>query len=174
MPRNYYEAKRLIRLKQLIRERIHACKKDCCIFYGELENAERCPKCGESRYEDPIRRIPWKQMSYFPIIPGIHALFQSRERAQLMSWHHGSERTDGFGRVLADCRAWKQFDDLYPWFRRDPRNLRLGLSLDGISHFSQRASTWTMWPIFLVNYNIPPWLAFKPENIFLSMILPGR
>lgn len=31
-----------------------------------------------------------------------------------------------------------------------------------------------MWPIFLVNYNIPPWLAFKPENIFLSMILPGR
>jgi hypothetical protein len=63
---------------------------------------------------------------------------------------------------------------LYPWFQRDPRNLKVGISLDGMSPFSQRASTWTMWPVFLVNYNIPPWMALKAENILLSMILPGR
>ena len=31
-----------------------------------------------------------------------------------------------------------------------------------------------MWLGFLVNYNIPPWLAFKSKNIFLSLILPSR
>ena len=78
VPRNYYEAKRLIRSKQLIRQRIHACKKDCCIFYGELENAERCPKCGESRYEDPIRRIPSQGSHFeFPVWDLMHFPFES-------------------------------------------------------------------------------------------------
>ncbi|XP_074377710.1 uncharacterized protein LOC141719233 [Apium graveolens] len=35
------------------------------------------------------------------------------------------------------------------------------------------SSTHNIWPIVIVNYNLPPWLNMKPENLILSTIIPG-
>lgn len=32
-------------------------------------------------------------------------------------------------------------------------------------------TSYSTWPIILVNYNLPPWLCMKPENLILSTII---
>ena len=64
------------------------------------------------------------------------------------------------------------FDNKWPDFAQDPRNIRLGLALDGVNPFSNQSTKWSTWPVFLVNYNLPPWLATKPFFLMLSLIIP--
>jgi len=56
----------------------------------------------------------------------------------------------------ADDEAWKHFDEVYSDFAEDARNLRLGLATDGFNPFSEQNSRYSMWPVFVVPYNLPP------------------
>ena len=42
------------------------------------------------------------------------------------------------------------------------------------SPFGQRSTTYSVWPIVVVNYNIPPWLTTKKGHLILSFLVPGR
>ena len=57
----------------------------------------------------------------------------------------------------ADGEAWKDFDRKFGWFAEDARNLRLGLATDGFNPFGNMTSSYSMWPVFVVPYNLPPW-----------------
>ena len=61
------------------------------------------------------------------------------------------------------------FDNRWPDFSQDPRNMRLGLALDGMNPFSDQSTKWSTWPVFLINYNLPPWLATK--SFFLDVVI---
>ena len=64
-------------------------------------------------------------------------------------------------------------EDKWPHFKEEPRNIRIYLAVDGVNPFTQMKSIYTVWPIFVINNKIPPWLSIKRENIMLSMIIPG-
>ncbi|XP_074377192.1 uncharacterized protein LOC141718712 [Apium graveolens] len=64
-------------------------------------------------------------------------------------------------------------DAKYPEFSSEPRNVRLGITTDGFNPFRKMSATHSTWPIIVVNYNLPPWLNMKPENLILSTIIPG-
>lgn len=64
-------------------------------------------------------------------------------------------------------------DREYPDFAAEPRNLRLGLASDGFNPFAQQSTKYSIWPVMLVNYNVPPWQSIKNGHIFLTMIIPG-
>jgi len=72
-----------------------------------------------------------------------------------------------------DSATWAQVNDQWPEFAADPRNLRLGLSTDGMNPFAMQNMKYSTWPVFLVNYNLPPTLCMKAENIMLSLLIPG-
>ena len=91
-----------------------------------------------------------------------------------MSWHAKSRSTDGVMRVPADSDAWKYVDSKWPLFAGEARNIRLGLAMDGVNPFGLCSSSWSTWPVCLVNYNIPPWLATKKGHLFLALIVPGK
>ncbi|XP_013632806.1 PREDICTED: uncharacterized protein LOC106338356 [Brassica oleracea var. oleracea] len=61
----------------------------------------------------------------------------------------------------------------YPTFVAEERNMRLGLSTDGFNPFNMKNSMYSFWPLLLVNYNLPPDLCMKKENIMLSLLIPG-
>lgn len=67
-----------------------------------------------------------------------------------------------------------KFDNRCPNFSQDPHNIRLGLALDGVNPFSDQSTKWSTWPVFLINYNLPPWLATKPFFLMLSLIIPRK
>ena len=69
---------------------------------------------------------------------------------------------------------WMEFDNKWSDFSQYPRNIRLGLALDGVNPFSDKGTKWSTWPVFLINYNLPPWLATKPFFLMLSLIIPGK
>ncbi|GKF41917.1 reverse transcriptase domain-containing protein, partial [Tanacetum coccineum] len=55
-----------------------------------------------------------------------------------------------------DGRAWKKFDTRYPKFAAEPRNVRLGLAADGFNPFDNLSQSYSMWPVILTTYNLPP------------------
>ena len=57
------------------------------------------------------------------------------------------------------------------WFFSDPRDIALGLSMDGFVPFKHR--TKTAWLIILFNYNLPPEERFRKDNIISVGIIPG-
>ena len=67
---------------------------------------------------------------------------------------------------------WMQFDNRWTDFTQHPRNMRLGLVIDGVNPFSDQSNKWSTWPMFLINYNLTPWLETKPF-FMLSLIIPG-
>ena len=69
----------------------------------------------------------------------------------------------------ADGDAWKDFDDKYPDFALDPRNLRLGLATDGFSPFVNMSNSYSMWPVLVIPYNLPPMQCTDQSNCLMAL-----
>ena len=61
-----------------------------------------------------------------------------------------------------------------PSFALEPRNLRLGLSLDGVNPFPHSNTIHSTWPVLLLIYNLPPYLVTKKFFIQLSILISGK
>ncbi len=49
--------------------------------------------------------------------------------------------------------------------------MRLRLFTHGLNPFGEKHSTWSLWLVLLVNYNILPWLTTKKHFMMLSLII---
>ncbi|XP_074351848.1 uncharacterized protein LOC141690996 [Apium graveolens] len=103
----------------------------------------------------------------------LQRLFMCKDYSKLMTLHALERTKDGKLRYPADVEGWKSMDANHPNFVADPRNLRLGLAADGINPYRSMNISHNTWPIILVNYNLPPWLIMKPDNLILSTLVPG-
>jgi hypothetical protein len=79
-----------------------------------------------------------------------------------MQWHKRDELvSDEKLCHPTDCRAWKHVDSLYPKFVYNPRNVGLGHASNDFNPFGMLNVTYTIWPVILIPYNLPPWLCLK-------------
>ena len=168
LPATTYEAKQLVCPLGLEVQKIHACPNDCILYRGEYENLDACPVCSALRYkirkddpgdvegEPPRKRVPAKVMWYLPIIPRLKRLFRNKDNAKLMRWHKEERKKDSMLRHPADGSQWRKIDRTYPKFDLDARNIRFGLSTDGMNPFGEMSSGHSTWPVTLCMYNIPP------------------
>jgi hypothetical protein len=185
LPVNTYEANKYLRGMGLGYEKIPACCNDCILFWKGNKDLDSYVKCGQSRWNDEIeldddgqpisstKRKPVKVLRWFPIIPRLQRLFMSQHTAPHMRWHADGHTNDGVLRHPADGEAWKAFDNLYPDFSADSRNVRLGLMLDGFNTFGNMSTSHSTWLVMLVPYNILPWMSMKQTPFILSLIIPG-
>ena len=56
----------------------------------------------------------------------------------------------------------------------DIRNVRLGLATDGFNPFGLMSSTYSMWPVMVMPYNLPPWKCMIEPFMMMSLLIPGR
>jgi hypothetical protein len=96
-----------------------------------------------------------------------------------MLWHAENKSDqdggDGLVRHPCDSKAWKHFhENVDPSFANDSRNAHFALAADGVNPFKQNRSSWSTWPVLLLNYNLPPWLSTKKFFILLALLIPGR
>ena len=151
-------------------QKIHACPNDCILYCGkEYENLDACPICKALHYkirrdEDPgdlegqppkTKRVLAKVMWYFPIIPRLRCLFMNKEHSKRIWCHKEERKQDGMLRQPADGSQWRNIDRTYPEFAEDARNIRFGLSTDGMNPFSEMSSSHSTWPVTLCMYNLP-------------------
>ncbi|GJZ96455.1 hypothetical protein Tco_0668789 [Tanacetum coccineum] len=58
-------------------------------------------------------------------------------------------------------------------FDAEPRNVRLGLAADGFNPFGNLSQSYSIWPVILTTYNLPPWLCMKESSFMLTLLIPG-
>ena len=59
-------------------------------------------------------------------------------------------------------------------FGRDPRDIHLGIALDGMNPYSEKRSTQSLTPVIVFNYNLPPWMVTKKYFVMLCLLIPTR
>nr|GEZ37452.1 hypothetical protein [Tanacetum cinerariifolium] len=149
LPPSYYAIKKTFKTTGLGYESIHACEHDCCLFRGDdNKDLDFCPVCNTSRWKDSNtlgKKISKKVKCTEP----------------------------GKMQHLVDGRAWKNFDTKYLDFAKEPINVRLGLAADGFNPFDNLSQAYSMWPVILTTYNLPPWLCMKESSFMLTLLIPG-
>ena len=177
MPDLWTSAKKILRSLGLKYEIIHACPNDCMLYRGDKKDESSCSECDHPRYRPNMasRKIPYKSMRYFPLIPRLLHSFRCSDLAELMVWHSRNRSEDGVMRLAVDSPTNKLIETRWPEFKTDPRHLRLGLATDGVSPYTLggKGQPYSVWPVVLTNYNIPPWCSMKRGHLMLSMVIPG-
>lgn len=46
--------------------------------------------------------------------------------------------------------------------------------MDGFNSYSVQNTNYYVWPIVVINNNIPPWFSVKNEHLKLALIILGR
>ncbi len=113
-------------------------------------------------------------MHYMPIIPRIKQLFLTKSKAMLMDWHVANKSEDGVMRGPANSKTWQIVEDRWPQFKEEPRHLTLGLAIDGVNPYSLQQSKYSVWPIVVLDYNLPPHLTMNNAFMWFAFIIPGR
>ncbi|KAJ0475406.1 putative Transposase-associated domain-containing protein [Helianthus annuus] len=173
LPKNFYETKKSLEKLSLPYERIDVCKNHCMLFYKQDKTLTRCKYCKESRYKSHKNKVPNLVMSYMPIGPRLKRLYMSSKTAKDMTWHHDHKTTEGSMAHPSDGIAWKHFDAVDPDFAKEIRNVRLGLCTDGFNPNNSNSIPYSLWPVFLTIYNLPPWMCMKDSFIEVCLIIPG-
>ena len=181
LPKTEYEASKILRRLGLAYKMIHACPRGCCLFKGHLEDVEKCPVCEADRYRMCGRsRVPSLILRHFPLIPQLQRMYSSKKLSKLNVWHHFNKSVDGKMRHTADSPQWNfVHTELEPeagheTFGRDPRDIHLGLAVDGMNPHSEKRSTQSLTPIIMFNYNLPPWMVTKKYFVMLCLLIPTK
>ncbi|XP_058746192.1 uncharacterized protein LOC131619068 [Vicia villosa] len=98
-------------------------------------------------------------------------LFANANDAKNLRWHAEERKCDGQIRHVVDSLQWKKIDSLF--LGKESRNLRLGLSTDGMNPFGTLNTNHTSWPVLLMIYNLSPRLCMKRKYVMLSMMISG-
>ena len=153
---------------------IDACRNGCVLYRREYSELEACPVCDAGRYKFVgTSKVPSKVLRHFPLVPRLKRMFSTPQLASLMTWHGDNVSIDGKMRGPYDSPQWQHVREKHVEFSSDSRNVHLGLCADGVNPYSQKRSTHSLCPVFLLNYNIPPWLTIKKFFIMLSLLIPG-
>ncbi len=174
---SWKEAKKILSSIGMEYQIVHACVNDCMLFHGNNAHLTECSTCEEARY-DPhmlIEKVPKKSIRWFPIIPRLLHMYRCTNLAELMVWHKKHRSEPGVMRLPVDSPAHKHVESTWPEFERDPRHVRLGLASDGVSPHSLggKGRPTSVWPVVVMNYNLPPWLSMRKGFLLLSLIIPG-
>ncbi|XP_058769046.1 uncharacterized protein LOC131642899 [Vicia villosa] len=183
LPSRYYEAKKILCQLGLEHEKIHACPNDCILYRKEYVNYNHCLKCKASRYkkkdgessdDEEVKKCPPVKVAWYqPIISKFKRLFANGDYTENLRWHAEERKCDGQIRHVDDSLQWKKIDSLFPNFGKESRNLRLGLSIDGMNLFGNRNTNHSSWPVLLMIYNLSPRLCMKRKYIMLLMMISG-
>jgi len=110
-----------------------------------------------------------QKMYYFPITPRLQAMFRCPSISKLMTWHHDHKNKNDVMREPANSPAWK-FAHRQWNFLQNPCSMFLGMAMDGLNSFGNNSSAYSIWPIVLTYYNLPPWLAIKASFLILAIL----
>ncbi|KAL2235890.1 UNVERIFIED_CONTAM: hypothetical protein Sindi_1321200 [Sesamum indicum] len=90
-----------------------------------------------------------------------------------MTLHANHQTKEGSMCHPFDAEAWRHFDQTYPDFAAEPRNVRLSLCTNGFAPHGQYDRTYSCWLITLTSYNLSPRMCISSEYMFLKIVIPG-
>lgn len=157
----------------------------CIAYTGSLEETASCPVCNVSRYRpatehsEHIRRgrhtrqQPRKQFVYLPLIERLQIQYRNGSRAhQLKTYRAGQYETfNGTRRDVFDGDLYRQYHVQELGLFQDRHDIALQLSCDGVQVTSMKNHE--IFPVIVVNLNLPPDVRYLQKNILSSFVVPG-
>ncbi|KAL0444346.1 UNVERIFIED_CONTAM: hypothetical protein Slati_2157300 [Sesamum latifolium] len=119
------------------------------------------------------KRSGYATLRYLPITPRLQRLYASNTTAKHMSWHANHETENGVICHPSNAKARKHFNETHSDFASEPRNVCLGLYVDGFAPYGQYGKSYSCWPVIITPCNLPPGMCMKSEYMFLLFIIPG-
>jgi hypothetical protein len=120
-----------------------------------------------------IRHLWWLFAWYFPLIPHLRWLFMNKVNIELLQWHVRECKKDAILCHPTDGIQWRNFDWKHKDFATEVRNIRFGLSTDGMNPFGETRSSHSTWPVTLCIYNLPSWLCMQHKFIMMPLLICG-
>lgn len=169
------EAKKLIKDLGLPYIKILACKKNCMFFYDRFNDLMHCEMCYLERFTEDglhhhgnLKLKLNKVLHYLPITHCLKQLISHKKWAGFMSYHvsENANANDIIGQPN-QSQAWKHLDNFDPDFPPEVGIVRLGLCINRFNALSNMASTYTMWLLFIIVYNLPSNLYMKQLYIYM-------
>jgi hypothetical protein len=97
----------------------------------------------------------------------------NKANAKLLQWHTREHKKDAMLHHPANGIQWRNFDRKHKDFAAEVRNIRFGLSTDGMNPFGETGSSHSTWPITLFIYNLLSWLCMKRKFIMMHLLISG-
>ena len=113
----------------------------------------------------------------------LQAMMKDKTLAKQLRYRHTHTTTSGDDGVIRDVFDCSVYQELLKkqvvvngqtqghMYFSDPRDIALGISLDGVTYFSRRQHS--VWPVILVNYNLPPRVRTRRNRILCYGVIPG-
>ncbi|KAL0290015.1 UNVERIFIED_CONTAM: hypothetical protein Scaly_2213200 [Sesamum calycinum] len=176
LPLDSYSTKKLIRSLGLPVDKIDACKNGCILYWKDDIDLDYCKFSGETRYKltrerNPIRKkAPYAILRYLQLAPRpAKVVYASKATAKQMTWHANHQTEEKSMCHPSDAEAWRHFDQTYPNFAVEPRNVRLDLCTDRFAPHGQYGRTYSCWPIILTSYNLLPRMCMSFDYVLLTI-----
>jgi len=150
VPKNYLELKKKVWSFGLDVQTIDCCRNSCILYFKEDSALEKYKFCNSPRWkpkksgDNGKKPKSYVKIFYFPLTPGLQRLYASRSTVEHMRWHYNNRREDGVLCHPSDGEVWKHFVCKHSDFAYEPRNVRLGLCVDGFTPFSQSAQPYSI------------------------------
>ena len=101
-------------------------------------------------------------------------LYCCRHTAKEIRWHYNDRlNKEGLLHHTVDGKMWKDFDTNFLEFVNESRNVQLGLAVDDFNLFGNMSLFYSVWPVVLTAYNLPPWLCIKNSYFMLTLLILG-
>jgi hypothetical protein len=97
----------------------------------------------------------------------------NKANCDLLQWHAREHKKDVMLYHPANGIQWRNFDRKHKDIVAEVRNIRFGLSTDGINPFRETGNSHSTWPATLCIYNLPSWLCMKCKFIMMSLLISG-
>lgn len=82
-------------------------------------------------------------------------MYNNAKDAKFLMWHANERVIDGMLRHPADSPKLANIYNDYPYFGKEPRNICLALSTDGINPHGIHSRSHNTWPMIILIYNLP-------------------
>lgn len=153
-----------------------ACINSCCCFV-EYPDLVSCPFCGHPRYQYHLGDVnncvlkPYRTFDYLPISHRIKSMWASRDIAEMMKSYRAKFML-GASNIRTDYWDSDLYKDIHArGMLTNLTDMGFLLTADGVSLF--QIGSFEVWPIFLINLNLPPLERVKEDNILSIGFIPG-
>jgi hypothetical protein len=157
---------------------MYDCCRNSCMAFTLNTTAEVCSYCGEARYHPGTGKAV-AQFAYIPVIHRLRLMWSDKAKAnEMLEYRWNVEqmgKADEDGPPLRSdfwtgqlCRDLKEKKGLFSKLM----DMGLSLSTDGVKVFKTR-SAFNIWPLMLVNLNLPPSVRYRRKNLLIVGFIPG-
>ena len=75
--------------------------------------------------------------------------------------------------IHGDGFSLRVINERWSIFKEEPCNVRISMVANGVNPFGELISNYSIWPFFVINNNLHPWMSIKRETVMLVLIVPS-